>query len=79
MKNALLVVNPSSGGEKAPEFQKQALEKLKAYFDYVEVKETKKAGEAPSFNKEDDKKQFDSANAMGGERTVNAQSRGIAN
>ena len=49
MKNALLVVNPSSGGEKAPEFQKQALEKLKAYFDYVEVKKTKKAALTNSF------------------------------
>lgn len=47
MKNALLVVNPSSGGEKAPEFQKQALEKLKAYSDYVEVKKLK-AGDADS-------------------------------
>lgn len=79
MKNALLVVNPSSGGEKAPEFQKQALEKLKAYFDYVEVKETKKAGDATRFTKEAAQKQFDSVIVMGGDGTVNEGISGIAN
>lgn len=79
MKKALLVVNPSSGGEKAPEFQKLAKEKLENFFDCVEVKETKKAGDATRFTKEAAQKQFDSVIVMGGDGTVNEGISGIAN
>lgn len=43
MKNALLVVNPSSGGERALEFRDLAQAKLEEYFDQVLIKETQKA------------------------------------
>ncbi|HFI0077132.1 TPA: diacylglycerol kinase family protein, partial [Streptococcus suis] len=79
MKKALLVVNPSSGGEKAPEFQKQAKEKLETYFDHVVVKETKKAGDATRFAKEAAQKKFDSVFVMGGDGTVNEGISGLAN
>ena len=46
MAKVLLVVNPSSGGEKAPEFQKMAKEKLGQHFEEVVVKHTEKAGDA---------------------------------
>ena len=35
MAKVLLVVNPSSGGEKAPEFQKMAKEKLGQHFEEI--------------------------------------------
>ncbi|MBO4106964.1 diacylglycerol/lipid kinase family protein [Streptococcus suis] len=79
MKEALLVVNPSSGGEKAPEFQKQAKEKLETYFDRVVVKETQKAGDATSFTKEAAQNGFDSVFVMGGDGTVNEGISGLAN
>ncbi|HFI0336464.1 TPA: diacylglycerol kinase family protein [Streptococcus suis] len=79
MKKALLVVNPSSGGEKAPEFQKLAKEKLENFFDCVVVKETKKAGDATRYAKEAAQEKFDSVFVMGGDGTVNEGISGLAN
>lgn len=79
MKKALLVVNPSSGGEKAPEFQKLAKEKLENFFDCVMVKETKKAGDATRYAKEAAQEKFDSVFVMGGDGTVNEGISGLAN
>lgn len=79
MKKALLVVNPSSGGEKAPEFQKLAKEKLENFFDCVVVKETKKAGDATRYAKEATQEKFDSVFVMGGDGTVNEGISGLAN
>lgn len=78
MKTALLIVNPSSGGEKAPEFQKQASEKLENYFDRVIVKETEKAGDATRFAREAAQAKFDSVFVMGGDGTVNEAISGLA-
>ncbi|HEP1793645.1 TPA: diacylglycerol kinase family lipid kinase [Streptococcus suis] len=79
MKKALLVVNPSSGGEKAPEFQKLAKEKLENFFDCVMVKETKKAGDATRYAKEAAQEKFDSVFVMSGDGTVNEGISGLAN
>ncbi|BCP60974.1 diacylglycerol kinase [Streptococcus parasuis] len=79
MKKALLVVNPSSGGEKAPEFQKLAKEKLENFFGCVVVKETKKAGDATRYAKEAAQEKFDSVFVMGGDGTVNEGISGLAN
>ncbi len=49
MKKAVLIVNPSSGGEKAKEFETLAEEKLKQLFDEVVVKQTEKGGDAEQF------------------------------
>ncbi|BDP59946.1 hypothetical protein EfmJHP38_08840 [Enterococcus faecium] len=46
MKKVLLVVNPSSGGEQAKEFEQLAIAKLESVFDEVVVLHTKKAGDA---------------------------------
>jgi len=52
MKKALLVVNPSSGGEQAQEYEKLAHQKLTTMFDEVVVLHTKKAGDAKNFTRE---------------------------
>ncbi len=44
MKKVLLVVNPSSGGEQAKEFEQLAIAKLESVFDEVVVLHTKKQG-----------------------------------
>ena len=49
MKQALLIINPSSGGEKAKEFKELAENKLNSFFDKVIVKETEKQGDAKQF------------------------------
>lgn len=78
MKKALLVVNPSAGGEKAQEFQKAAVEKLESYFDEVEVKETKKGGDARDFARAAAQDKLDSVFVMGGDGTVNEGISGLA-
>ena len=42
MQKALLVVNPSSGGEQAQEYEQLMQENLKKMFDEVEMLHTKK-------------------------------------
>lgn len=74
---ALLIVNPSSGGEQAKEYEQQAKEKLAMFFDEVEVKHTKEAGDATQFASEA-VGVFDSVFAMGGDGTVNEAISGLA-
>ena len=78
MAKVLLVVNPSSGGEKAPEFQEMAKEKLGQYFEEVVVKHTEKAGDASAFAKEAARNQFEAVFVMGGDGTVNEGVSGLA-
>lgn len=78
MKKALLVVNPSSGGEQAQDYRQAALEKLESYFDQVDVKETQKGGDARDFARAAAKERFDSVFVMGGDGTVNEGISGLA-
>ncbi|EPH94710.1 lipid kinase, YegS/Rv2252/BmrU family [Enterococcus faecalis 13-SD-W-01] len=78
MKKVLLVVNPSSGGEKAKEYEEHARTKLTELFDEVEVKHTEKGGDAKKFAREAAEQQYDSVFVMGGDGTVNEGISGIA-
>ncbi|MCO5478420.1 diacylglycerol kinase catalytic subunit [Enterococcus sp. AZ091] len=78
MKQALLIVNPSSGGEKAKEFKELAENRLNSFFDQVIVKETEKQGDAKQFAYEAAKQQMDSVFVMGGDGTVNEGISGLA-
>ena len=74
---ALLIVNPSSGGEQAKEYEQQAKEKLAVFFGEVEVKHTEEAGDATKFASEA-VGAVDSVFAMGGDGTVNEAISGLA-
>lgn len=78
MTKVLLVVNPSSGGEKAKDFQEMAKEKLAQYFEEVIVKHTEKAGDASDFAKEAAKEHYEAVFVMGGDGTVNEGISGLA-
>lgn len=78
MKKALLVINPSSGSEKAESYREVAKRKLESLFDEVEVKYTEKAGDAENFSREAAEKRYDSVFVMGGDGTVNEGISGIA-
>lgn len=75
---ALLIVNPSSGGEKAEEFEGLAKKKLEDLFEAVEIKRTQKSGDATEFAKKAARADFDSVFAMGGDGTVNEAVNGLA-
>lgn len=78
MTKVLLVVNPSSGGEKAKDFQEMAKEKLAQHFEEVIVKHTEKAGDASDFAKEAAKEHYEAVFVMGGDGTVNEGISGLA-
>lgn len=78
MKNAVLIVNPSSGGEKAKEFEKLVIEKLNTLFDNVDIKYTEKAEDATNFAKEACSNKVHSIFGMGGDGTVSEIIGGIA-
>lgn len=78
MKKAVLIVNPSSGGEKAKKYEKKAVEKLNTFFDEVVVRYTEKAGDATQFAREACTERFHSVFAMGGDGTVSEAISGIA-
>ncbi|WP_122645362.1 diacylglycerol/lipid kinase family protein [Enterococcus mediterraneensis] len=78
MAKALLIVNPSSGGEKAKTHKEMVIKKLEELFDEVEITYTEKAGDATNFAKKAAKDGFDSVFAMGGDGTVNEAINGLA-
>lgn len=78
MKRVLLVVNPSSGGEKAKEYEGLAKEKLATFFDEVTVKHTEKGGDARDFAKRAAEEGYHSVFVMGGDGTVNEGISGLA-
>lgn len=78
MKTALLVINPSSGGEKAQSYKEQVINKLTSSFDDVVVKQTQKAGDATQFTREAAQAGIHSVFVMGGDGTVNEGICGIA-
>ena len=78
MTKALLVVNPSSGGEKGKEFACVAEARLKEFFDEVYVRETEKEGDAAIFVSEAAKDKYHSVFVMGGDGTVNEGISGLA-
>lgn len=78
MREVILIVNPSSGGEKAKEYEKFAKQKLGSLFDTVKVQYTKKSGDAKKFAREAAENHYDSVIVMGGDGTVNEGISGIA-
>lgn len=78
MKKAMLIVNPSSGGEKSKDFEERAAERLREFFDEVEVVHTEGAGDATEFCQKACREEYDSVFAMGGDGTVNEAVNGLA-
>lgn len=78
MTKAMLVVNPSSGGEKAPEYKDLAIDVLQERFDTVDVRETTGAGDATEFGREACEQRYDAFFVMGGDGTVNEGISGLA-
>ncbi|MGH2123337.1 acylglycerol kinase family protein, partial [Enterococcus faecalis] len=75
---AVLIVNPSSGGEKSKEFEMIAEVKLKQIFDEVVEKQTEKGGDAEQFDCVAAERHFDSVFVMGVDETVNEAISGYA-
>ena len=78
MKKAMLIINPTSGGEKALDYKEKLENKAKEYFEYVETKITEKAKDATAFAEEASKENYEAVIGFGGDGTVNEVISGIA-
>lgn len=78
MKKAMLIINPTSGGEKALDYKEKLENKANEYFDYVETKITEKAKDATIFAEEASKENYEAVIVFGGDGTVNEVISGIA-
>lgn len=78
MKKALLIINPTSGGEKALAYKGKLERKAGQYFDHVETKITKKAKDATEFARQASEEGYEAVFAFGGDGTVNEVISGLA-
>ncbi|MCM2589059.1 diacylglycerol/lipid kinase family protein [Rossellomorea marisflavi] len=76
MKEAMIIINPSSGKEEAVDYKKKAIHNLEGY--EVFVRETKGEGDATLFAEEACERGFDLIICMGGDGTVNEVINGMA-
>ncbi|PFA67120.1 hypothetical protein CN378_12145 [Bacillus sp. AFS015802] len=78
MKQAMLIVNPSSGKEMGKKYSNYAFETMKGMGYETEVRMTKGEGDAMEFAREACEKEFDFLAAMGGDGTINEAINGMA-
>lgn len=78
MKKAVIIINPTSGGEHALEYREQLEKKANEYFDVVETRITEKAQDAVRFASDAAQEQCEAVFAFGGDGTVNEVISGIA-
>ncbi|EOL46187.1 YegS//BmrU family lipid kinase [Enterococcus phoeniculicola] len=75
---AMIILNPSSGQEKAVDFPKQIDEALVVHYEERVLKETKGAGDAKKFAEEAIKENFDLVVSVGGDGTIHEVVNGLA-
>lgn len=78
MKKAIVIINPSSGDQTAKDYHDLILKEFGKYFDEVDIRYTKKDGDAERFAKEASADKVDTVVAFGGDGTVNEAVKGIA-
>lgn len=78
LKKAMVIINPTSGGEQALNYKEKIENKAKEYFEVVETWITEKALDATHFAEEAAKEKYEAVIVFGGDGTVNEVISGIA-
>ncbi len=78
MKKIMLIINPSSGVEKALDYKVKLENKALDHFEHVETRITEKALDATNFAEEASREKYDAVLVFGGDGTVNEVISGIA-
>lgn len=78
LKKAMVIINPTSGGEQALNYKEKIENKAKEYFEVVETRITEKALDATHFTEEAAKEKYEAVIVFGGDGTVNEVISGIA-
>ena len=78
MKKAMVIINPTFGGEQALNYKEKIENKAKEYFEVVETRITEKALDATHFAEEAAKEKYEAVIVFGGDGTVNEVISGIA-
>ena len=78
MKKAMVIINPTSGGEQALNYKEKIENKAKEYFEVVETRITEKALDATHVAEEAAKEKYEAVIVFGGDGTVNEVISGIA-
>lgn len=78
MKKAMVIINPTSGGEQALNYKEKIENKAKEYFEVVETRITEKALDATHFAEEAAKEKYEAVIVFGGDGTVNEVISGTA-
>ena len=74
----MVIINPTSGGEKALDYKVKLENKARDYFEDVEIRITEKAQDATNFAEEASRERYDAVLVFGGDGTVNEVISGIA-
>ena len=78
MNKIMVIINPTSGGEKALDYKVKLENKARDYYEDVEIKITEKAKDATNFAEEASREHYDTVLVFGGDGTVNEVISGIA-
>ena len=78
MKKAMVIINPTSGGEQALNYKEKIENKAKEYFEVVETRITEKGLDATHFAEEAAIEKYEAVIVFGGDGTVNEVISGIA-
>ncbi|CAM3903524.1 diacylglycerol/lipid kinase family protein [Mesobacillus thioparans] len=75
---AMIILNPSSGKEKANDYAEKIEETLRSKYEEIEIRKTEKEGDAAAFATEACVGMYDAVIAMGGDGTINEAINGLA-